>query len=111
MEEPVVKSAQSERAAPPTTAKSAPVQLEQASDATPEAVEESPAPTAVSAVSDGAATQPAQVQEAPIPADELVAIVNPGTPLIWRLLEAATAVLFLVLAAVFFLRRRASRRF
>ena len=108
VEEPAVKSVQAEPAAEPTVADTAPVQSERASAAKAETVESLPMPTAVS---DEAATGPAQVQEQSITFEELRARATPGTPLIWRILEGAVAALFLVLAAVFFLRRRASRRF
>lgn len=108
VDEPADRSAQLEQASPPATAESAPVQLEQASDARPETVEILTLPTVVS---DRAASEPVQVQELPIAADESAGPVDPGTPLSWRLLEGLAAAMFLVLAAVFFLRRRASRRF
>ena len=106
--EPAVESAQAEQVSKPITAESAPVQSERTSAAQPEAVEVLPLPTVVS---EPAAPDSARTQGSPVADDEFAALMNPGTPLIWRLLEAALAVLFLALAAVFFLRRRASRRF
>ena len=71
--------------------------------------------TSPTGVPDQAAPEPAQVQnqaqEAPIAFEELRAMATPGTPLLWRLLEAAAAVLFLALTAAFLLKRRAARRF
>ena len=106
--EPAVESAQAEQVSKPITAESAPVQSERTSAAQPEAVEVLPLPTVVS---EPAAPDSARTQGSPVADDEFAALMNPGTPLIWRLLEAALAVLFLASAAVFFLRRRASRRF
>ncbi len=112
VEEPAVTSVLRKQSGRPTTPETTPVQLEQASDAQPEPAEVLPLPTVVS---DGATSEPAQVQNqaqtTPITADEQAGPVSPGTPLVWRVLEGVAAVSFLILASVFFLTRRAARRF
>ena len=112
VEGPANHSAQDEQPAQPASAETAAIQVKKAPDAQPETVEALTSPTGVP---DQAAPEPAQVQnqaqEAPIAFEELRAMATPGTPLLWRLLEAAAAVLFLALTAAFLLKRRAARRF
>lgn len=110
--EPSDKSAQREQAAQPATAEAAAIQLEQASDVQLETAEVLPLPTVVSGEATSEPAQvPKQAQEPRVTPDEPAALTSQETPLIWRLFEGAAAVLFLVLAAVFFLTRRAARRF
>ena len=112
VEGPENQPAQDEQPAQPASAETAAIQVKKAPDAQPETVEALTSPTGVP---DQAAPEPAQVQnqaqEAPIAFEELRAMATPGTPLLWRLLEAAAAVLFLALTAAFLLKRRAARRF
>ena len=112
VEGPANQPAQDEQPAQPVSAETAAIQVKKAPDAQPETVEALTSPTGVP---DQAAPEPAQVQnqaqEAPIAFEELRAMATPGTPLLWRLLAAAAAVLFLALTAAFLLKRRAARRF
>ncbi len=103
-----------ERAGQPSAIEEAtPIFLQKASDAQPETVETLPsrdAAPATEAPNSGAAASTI-ADEAPPAEDDRIAIETPGTPLVWRLLEALAAIMLLSLTAVFYLSRRASRRF